>query len=61
MTPAPATGFFSGKFYDTQQKAWPFKGSVLQKQNRGAGLFKGTCATAVALERKRLDRAGRTV
>lgn len=52
MTLAPASGLFSGKIYDTQEKVWPFKGAVLQKQNRAAGLFKGNDATgSVELDR----------
>ena len=51
MTLAPSTGLFSGTFYDAQKKARAFKGAVLQKQNSGAGLFKGIDQTgAVELD-----------
>lgn len=41
MTLEPATGLFTGTFLDAGNKSRTFKGAVLQKQNRGAGLFKG--------------------
>lgn len=45
MTLAPATGLFTGTFLDIGNKSRTFKGAVLQKQNRGAGLFKGNGQT----------------
>ncbi|MEA3213458.1 MAG: hypothetical protein QOE70_6515 [Chthoniobacter sp.] len=45
IPPPPPTGVFSGTFYDTEKKARPFKGVVLQKQNVGFGLVKGNGAT----------------
>ena len=39
------TGNFSGTFYDFQNKAYSFRGVVLQKQNIGYGLFTGDRAT----------------
>ena len=45
MTLAPATGLFTGTFYDADNKLRTFNGAVLQKQNSGAGLFKGNGQT----------------
>ncbi len=45
MTLRPSTGLFQGAFYDTAKNLRTFRGAVLQKQNRGAGLFKGSGQT----------------
>ena len=40
-----ANGFFSGTLYDFQRNSYSFRGAVLQKQNTGAGHFKGNNVT----------------
>jgi hypothetical protein len=45
MTLAPASGLFTGTFYDTAAKLRTFNGAILQNRATGAGLFRGNGQT----------------